>query len=106
MYNNVTAKKLLHEFERLKLILIKYNENNWVRGVELVIEKLEWSFSEKCNEPYAFYLDACNTWKAMDRVNGSFSDYYIWHDDFNERVRLNELLDSIKNHIWDIVIKI
>lgn len=35
--------------------------------------------------------------------NGSFSDYHLWHDDYNERVKRNIPLDSIKINIAKIL---
>ena len=35
--------------------------------------------------------------------NGSFSDYHLWHDDYNERVKSNIPLDSIKSNIAKIL---
>ncbi|WP_419964196.1 hypothetical protein [Pantoea vagans] len=103
MQNKIIAKKLLNEFLKLKLILIKERENNWIRGVLAIIEKLELALSNHCNESVDYCKDACDTWKAMYKGNGSFSDYYIWHDDFEQRVKLNKPLDSIKENIWKII---
>lgn len=103
MSNEMKIKTLLCETKKIRDILSKENEVNWIRGVDLVIEKLEWSLSEKCNDPDCFFLDACDTWNSMMKGNGSFSDYYIWRDDFDERVYLNEKLDSALKVIWNIV---
>lgn len=49
------------------------------------------------------FYSACDTWKTMDKGNGSFSEYFIWRDDFDERVRLNKIYQKIKDNIWNIV---
>jgi hypothetical protein len=103
MFKKTSAKDLLSEFKKLRGILVAERDDNWVRGVEAIIEKLEWSLNDRCIEPYTYYSDACDTWKSMYKGNGSFSDYYIWRDDFNERNRLNDDLDNIKDNIWNEV---
>lgn len=103
MYNKILSKNLLDKFEELKAILIRENEDNWIRGIDSIIEKLEWSMNNKCNNPDYFFYSSCDTWKTMDAGNGSFSDYYIWRDDFDERFRLNKIYQEIKDKIWDIV---
>jgi len=103
MQNKIIAKQLLNEFLKLKFILIKEREDNWIRGVLAIIEKLELSLNNHCTESVDYCKDACNTWKAMYKGNGSFSDYYIWHDDFEQRVKLNKPLDSIRENIWNII---
>lgn len=94
---------LLNEFRKLKEILIRENESNWIRGIDAIIENIEWSVNEKCDAQYYYFVSSCDTWKTMDKGNGSFSDYYIWRDDLDERVRLNMILEEIKDKIWDIV---
>jgi len=103
MYNKTLSEELLNEFKKLRCILIGENENNWMRGVDSIIEKLEWSTNNKCNDPCYFFNSSCDTWKTMDAGNGSFSEYYIWRDDFDERVRLNKIYHNIKDKIWSIV---
>lgn len=103
MFKKIPAKYLLNEFRKLRDILVAERDDNWVRGVEAIIEKLEWSLNAKCIEPCIYYSDACNTWNSMYKGNGSFSDYYIWRDDFNERSRLNDQLNNIKINIWNEV---
>ncbi len=103
MYHKTLSEELLIEFKKLRNILISEKENNWIRGIESIIEKLEWSIDNKCEDPDHFFYSSCDTWKTMDKGNGSFSDYYIWRDDFDERVRLNKTFQKIKDNIWGIV---
>jgi len=81
VYCKEMAQKLLIEFMNLKNILINDGERNWIRGVLSIIEKL----------------------RLMYGGNGSFSDYHLWHDDYNERVKRNIPLDSIKSNIAKIL---
>ena len=103
MHSKILSEDLLNEFKKLRDILISEKEINWIRGVESIIEKLEWSNGNRCDDPECFFNSACDTWKTMDKGNGSFSEYFIWRDDFDERVRLNKIYQKIKDNIWDIV---
>jgi len=98
--NNVKVQKLLALFKSLRDILIAESEENWVRGIDLIIEALMHSSpSERDVEEALRYAET--TYKSMLGGNGSFSDFCVWRDDFDERVRENEKLEKIKNEIWD-----
>lgn len=34
---------------------------------------------------------------------GGLSEFYIWHNDYDERILLNESLDKVKDTIWNIL---
>lgn len=40
---------------------------------------------------------------ALYPPRGGLSDFFIWSNDFEERVRLNESLDRVQNEIWHIL---
>ena len=103
MYCKQMAQKLLIEFMNLKNILINDGERNWIRGVLSIIEKLRVSIDSQGGESASYCKDACDTWRLMYGGNGSFSDYHLWHDDYNERVKRNIPLDSIKCNIAKIL---
>lgn len=103
MYCKEMAQKLLIEFMNLKNILINDGERNWIRGVLSIIEKLRISIDSQGVESASYFKDACDTWRLIYGGNGSFSDYHLWHDDYNERVKRNIPLDSIKSNIAKIL---
>lgn len=77
------------------------NEFNWIRGMEII--KHDLACIVDSNEVGADNKleDAFDTWKSMHGGNGSFSDFYIWRDDFNEREKYNLNLNDIKGKIWE-----
>ncbi len=103
MYCKEIAQKLLIEFLNLKNILINDGEFNWIRGVLSIIEKLRISIHSQGVESATYCKEACDAWRLMFSGNGSFSDYHLWHDDYNERVKRNIPLDSIKCNIAKIL---
>jgi hypothetical protein len=88
--------KLLNHFYQIKLILNRESENNWIRGIDLIIENIE---SQKNDESLLDYVD--NTFRTMLSGNGSFSDFYIWREDREERIRDNNDLEELKISIFN-----
>ncbi|MCW0350602.1 hypothetical protein [Pantoea ananatis] len=101
-YRKISAD-LLIEFEILKRILEKEHEKNWMRGVLAIIQKLDFCLNKEGAFGKESLEEACDTWKAMEQGNGSFIDFYIWHDDEKERSEANKFLGSVKNKIWKII---
>ncbi|MEE3627459.1 hypothetical protein UCD39_26375 [Nitrospirillum sp. BR 11752] len=93
------CQELLVLFEGLRKILLEENENNWVRGINSICHSLS-----SCVKFHGDFNGSINyvreTYKYMMGGNGSFSDFYIWRDNFNERVLENNKLDKIKDEIW------
>lgn len=93
------VNKLLQYFVELREIMLMEEENNWIRGIRLIITCLEdvnLTEEEKLKETF-------KTFSMMNSGNGSFSDFYIWRDDINQRVELNHKLEEVKNNIWDLL---
>jgi hypothetical protein len=76
------------ELERLlvelEVLLTQHGEQNWVRGVVNARNAL--SGPGGVDETKSIYRSMC-------QENGSLSDYYIHHDDFETRAALNTSLD-------------
>lgn len=106
MYSHNKAQKLLIDFLKLKNILINDKECNWIRGILSIIEILRMSVNSQGVESARYCKHACDTWKSMYQGNGSFSDYHLWHDDYNERLKRNISLDAVKNNIAKIIDKV
>jgi hypothetical protein len=76
---------------RIHQILEKEEEKNWIRGIEGLINTLD--ETKDIENTRASY-------KNMTRGAGSFSDYYIHRDDFDERVAANKELDELTEKLW------
>jgi hypothetical protein len=74
----------------LHALLVVHGERNWARGVSNVGALLEAGDT----------AGAANSYKAMLAGIGSFSDFYIHANDFDERRRLNEPLDRLRDQLW------
>jgi hypothetical protein len=98
MDNKIRVRKLLKLFLELKKIMICERENNWIRGIDLIINSLRQS--ENADETIR-YVSA--TYKSMSSGSNSFSDFFIWREDFDERVLANGELDKLKEDIWSLL---
>lgn len=103
MNSTQKSNDLLQLFNELKKIMIRENENNWIRGVNLIIEALtppDYGGKGSADEAIK-YVEA--TYRNMVSGNGSFSDFFIWRDDFDEREKANKRLDSVRADIWNLI---
>lgn len=41
--------------------------------------------------------------KTLFPPRGGLSDFFIWSNDYDERIRLNEPLDKVRKEIWEIL---
>ena len=98
----VKRDEKIDELMRLFLELYKLmkadGENNWIRGISGCLYELE---NGKACEPDGLER-ARDIYRSMNKGNGSFSDYYIWRDDFQQRKEINDELDVIKSCIEEI----
>lgn len=88
-------------FIQLKKIMVKENENNWIHAINNIINYL---LSNKNAKDENYIVNEVR--KKLQSIYGgmgSFSDYYIWRDNYEERVKENEKLDSILDQIWTIL---
>lgn len=92
----MTTSELDRLLVELEALLTQHGDRNWVRGVVAAREAL--SGPGGIGEAKSIYRSMC-------QGNGSFSDYYIHHDDFDTRVALNQPLDSLRSSLWKAVVQ-
>lgn len=89
------SKKLGDLLMKLESLLRDSGDRNWIRGVVAARNCL-------LNEEGGFDVAAC-AYRSMKAGMGSFNDFYLHHDDFETRVRLNHPLDALRNEISKLV---
>lgn len=97
------VERLLFLFYELKEIMINENEDNWIKGINAIILSLtppEYGGQYDIEKGLLYTID---TYTSIEAGNGSFSDFYIWRENFDERRLANEQLSNIKNEIWKII---
>jgi hypothetical protein len=93
------AQRLLELFQRLRNVLVAEQEKNWSRGIDLIVDALMPPFSDD-EEVDAAIRYAHQTFRSMLAGAGSFSDFFIWREDFDERVEANASFDRLKEDIF------
>ena len=89
-------------FIQMRDALIQEHEDNWIRGINSILNQINYSLEN--NENIKDTIKSIgNTYSFMNNGNGSFSDFYIWREDFDERVIENNNFMKIKNQISKIL---
>lgn len=89
----------LHKlFVDLVNILEQESEKNWIHAIKPILERIDYGLSRSCEYEEIINYVSIN-FKAINAGNGSFSDFYIWRDDFADRKRANLHLATLKNEI-------
>jgi len=89
------SKKLDDLLIQLESLLRKSGDRNWIRGVAAARNCL---LSEEGG-----FDAAARTYRSMNAGMGRFNDFYLHHDNFETRVRLNQPLDELRNEISKLV---
>jgi len=93
------AQRLRELFLKLHAIMSVEHETNWIRGVGNIIAIL----GEAEDDPTAAkdrIDESHQSYRSMNAGNGSFSDFHIWREDFDERVKANAELNKVTEAIW------
>lgn len=101
--NDMQKLNLLNEhFIGLREILIRENEDNWIRGINVILSEIHFAIEDN-DDAKETIRSVGNTYSRMNSVNGSFSDYYIQREDFEERVEANMGLQKIREDITGLM---
>ena len=94
--------RLADLFTQIRDILIQENESNWIRGINSILNQINYSLASN-EEAKSTIRDIYYSYSLMNRGNGSFSDFYIWREDFDERVIENNKFIKIKDEIGSLI---
>lgn len=94
--------RLADLFTQIRDILIQENESNWIRGINSILNQINYSLASN-EEAKSTIRDIYYSYSLMNRGNGSFSDFYIWREDFAERVIENNKFIEIKDEIGSLI---
>ena len=86
---NIDTETAMHLLERAIAILQQNGEKNWQPGL-----KETWLFLEDNN-----FNDAKYTYGFITAGGRGFSEYYIWDEDYSERVKKNKELGEIRQKL-------
>jgi len=86
---NIDTETAMHLLERAIAILQQNGEKDWQPGLKIV-----WQFLE-AND----FNRARNSYCSMTAGGRGFSEYYIWDEDYSERVKKNKELGEIRQKL-------
>lgn len=96
---NFDALKKL--FTELRDYLELQNDNSIVNIRKLVnntVMVLESDKSESFKSEYVL-----DVYKSLCTGRAGLTEYYIWDNDYDKRIRLNEPLERIRDNLWEIM---
>ncbi|MGA6111812.1 hypothetical protein ACPESL_13920, partial [Psychrobacter pocilloporae] len=71
----------------------------------VIINRIQYSL--KYNEDAKATIKSVgDTYSLMNSGNGSFSDFFIWREDFNERVEANKVLTKLRSDITSLIVSV
>lgn len=99
---NELAIKLRTLFSDLAEIVTLESEGNWLPGLEAILDRLP--PTKNAAESLELRLQEVKSiFITMSTGQGSFADFFIWVDDFDQRVVANTELEKLKSSIWKLL---
>lgn len=96
-------KNLKEPFINLKELVKIYGEKHYriqIGIIEGIIDCINSDLSDNEKSEYVI-----RNYKNLFPPNGGLSDFYIHHDSYDERLKLNKPLDEINDKLWSIIKK-
>ena len=69
---------------------------NWIRGIDAALASLQNLEQEQA------YVEVRSIYGTMLGGNGTFSDFYIQRENFEEQNRANQNLDEVRDSLWQL----
>lgn len=88
-------------FKELLIMVQQYGDSSYnaQRGIlKEIIKYMEGDDADNNKFSQAKWV-----YKNLFFPKSPLSEFYIWKEDFAERKKLNDLLESIKNRLWEIL---
>lgn len=95
-------EQIIDVFSEIKRCLARENEENWIRGIDSILSRLDQPFEDP-EEIRVIIRDISMSFRNMRGGSGSFSDFMIWRDDFDERSVLNREFNALIDRAWTLL---
>lgn len=80
-------------------ILESQHENNWSRGIKSAIAEL---LDSNGNVTDSGFDNSRSIYKTMTAGGRGLSEYFVWMDDEDKRLQMNQHLDILRSKIWAV----
>ena len=88
-------------FLQLGKLVQKYGKNYYTIQIKAISDIIKCIDSEENEKEKTEYI--LDRYKILYPSKGGLSDFYIYDDDFQTRLKLNEPLDELKDKLWMIM---
>jgi len=102
MDNKETIQEMKQLFEGLLAIVQKYGDKN-IMNQESIIKYTLGIISEDINDYESQIIAIQTEYKKLYPARGGLSEFYIWRDDFEERLAVNDPLSKIRKRLWELL---
>lgn len=93
--------ELRNIFLQLGKLVQKYGEKYYTIQLKAISDIIKCIDSEENEKEKTEYI--LDRYKILYPSKGGLSDFYIYDDDFQTRLKLNEPLDELKDKLWMIM---
>lgn len=94
--------ELVDTFEKIHHILLREKEDNWIRGISSIRDRLN-KAKAGGSDIDEIYKGVAVSYRNMNSGAGSFADFMVWRDDFDERQRLNQEFEALADKAWKLL---
>lgn len=86
----------------LLVILKRESEEGWLRSIKVMLDKVDMGLLDHADSKETIDCVA-RMYRAINGGSGSFSDFYVWRDNFDDRKKENDKLKIIKDDLWNFL---
>jgi len=97
-----TINELSDTFDKIHEILVREKENNWIRGINSIRNRLSQTDPSDVDIEEVI-KDVGASYRHMNSGQGSFADFMVWRDDFDERQKFNQEFESLADKAWKLL---
>ncbi len=97
-----TINELVDTFEKIHDILLREKEDNWIKGINSIRDRLRAANTGDSNIE-DIYKEVGTSYRYMNSGSGSFADFMVWRDDFDERQRFNQEFQTLADKAWKLL---
>lgn len=87
-------------FYQLQEYLKRYGDTSIRNQCRIVENTIACMNSDEADE-YKFNY-TIESYRALFTGKGGLTDFYVWDDDFDKRLKINEPYEKITDELWDI----
>ena len=93
------AEEAFYSLTNLLTLLESQQEKNWSRGIKAAIGELVNIDGKIITSGFD---NARSIYNTMTSGGRGFSEYFVWMDDEDMRIKINQDLDAFRIKIWEI----